>query len=106
MRRQQSVEAVVRECALQGDEANLLQHDIAIRIGQNFLVDPVPSLHLCIGQLVGRYAGRNRNILEPAVTFFFGEKTLAIGNDEAHVASAGLINPRVINLRSRFRGSW
>ena len=98
MRRKQGVKAVVPEGALQWDEANLLQHDIAIRIGQNFFVDPVPSLQLCIGQLEGGHAGRNRNVLELAVTFLLGEIPFAVGNNESHVASASLINARVVNL--------
>ncbi len=38
------------------------------------------------------------NVLKPAMPFFFGEKALAIGDDQSQVASAGLVHARIINF--------
>ena len=54
MGRQQRIETVVGQRALQRHEADSLQYDIAVRIGEDFFLDPVASLHFCVRQLVNR----------------------------------------------------
>ena len=56
MGRQQSVQAIVGQRALQRDEADPLQHDIAVRIGEDFFLDPVTSLQFCVSEFVNRNA--------------------------------------------------
>src|SRR5580700_2427991 len=89
---------VVTERSPERDEANLLQHDVAIGIRQHLLFDPVPSLQLRINQLVGGNPGRDRDVLELAMAFFFGEVACAVGDDQSHVTGASLVHTRVINF--------
>src|SRR5580692_12612787 len=89
---------IVRERSAERNEADSLEHHVAIGIGQHFFFDPVPSLNLCIDQLEGRNTGRYRNIFERAVTFLFREVTSSVGDDQSHVAGTRLVHPRVINL--------
>src|ERR1700719_1584435 len=89
---------VVSERSLQRDEANFLENNVAIWISQYFFFDPIPPLHVRIGELKGGNAGRHRHVLKLAVTLFLGEKAFAIGHDQSHIASARLIYARVINF--------
>ena len=89
---------VVAERSSKRDEANLLQHDVAIGICQHFLFDPVPSLQLRINQLVRGNPGRDWNVLKLAMTFLFGEVACAVGDDQSHVTRASLVHSRVINF--------
>ncbi len=46
VRGKKSVEVVVGECSLKGNEANFLQHDVAPGVGEHFFFDPVAALHV------------------------------------------------------------
>ena len=73
MRREQRVAAIVREFALQRLETDSLQDDVAIRIAENFFVDPVAAVKAGVGELEDRDARLEGNILKGAVALFFGE---------------------------------
>src|SRR5579862_1105329 len=89
---------VVGERSPERNEADLLQHDVTIRIRQHFLFDPVPSLQFRINQLESRDPGRDRDVLKLAMTFLFGEVACAVGDDQSHVTRASLVHTRVINF--------
>src|SRR5579864_8246404 len=57
VRRENGVEVIVRELTLQRLEANFLQNDVAVRVGEDFLVDAIESAGAGIGQLKGGDAG-------------------------------------------------
>src|SRR5207253_8547233 len=92
MRRQKSVEVIIAEGSLKRHKPNFLEHHIAIGIGKDFFLDPIPSLDFCIDQFVDRDAGFNRQILKPAMTLLLGKKARTIGNDQSLIASASLID--------------
>src|SRR5580765_5985831 len=98
MWRQQSVQAIVGERALQRDKTDPLQNDISVGIGEDFLLDPVTSLQFCIGQFVDGNAILNRMVLKLAVAFFLGEITGAVGDNQPLIAGAGLVHPRVVDF--------
>ena len=95
---QQRVQAIIRKRALQRHEADFLQHDVAIRIGEDFFLDPVASLQFGVGQFVNWNAGFERHILEFAVALLFGEKAGAVGDDQTLVAGASLVHAWEIDL--------
>ncbi len=98
MRRQQRVQAIVGQRALQGHEANPLQHHIPVGVGENFFLDPVSSLQFCVSEFVDWNAIFNRVVLKLAVALLFGEITGAVGDDQALVAGAGLVHSRVVDF--------
>ena len=98
MRREQGVEAIIGELSLQRFEANLLQNHVAVRIGEDLLVNPVAATAIGVGQFKGGDAGLEGLVLEGAMPFFLGEEVPSVGDDEAEVASASLIDPREVNL--------
>ena len=104
MGRQQRVQAIVGQCALQRDEADSLQHDVAVRIGEDFLLDPVTSLQFGVRQFVNRNAGLDGVVFKLAMALFFGEVAGAVGDDQSLIAGAGLIDARDSRLRSGCRG--
>ena len=98
MGRQQRVQAIVGQRALQGDEADSLQHDIAVGIGEDFFLDPVAPLQFGIRKFVNRNAGLDRVVFKFAVALFFGEVAGAVGDDQPLIAGAGLVHSRVVNF--------
>ena len=98
VRREQRVQAIVRELALQGFEANLLQYHTSVGIAQNFLVNPIPSRDLRIRQFKGWNSRLEWAVLKCAMPFLFREEVAAIGHNESQVACAGLINAREVDL--------
>jgi hypothetical protein len=77
---------------LQGFEADLLQHNVAIRIGEDFLVNAVAAANLSVDQLIGGDTGLERFVFEGAVAFFLGKEIASVGDDQAQVAGASLVN--------------
>src|SRR5580700_10449289 len=96
--RKQRVEMIVRELALERFEANFLEHDVAVRIGENFLMNPVAAAILSVGQFKSRDAGLEGLVLKGAVPLFLGKEVAPIGYHETEIASAGLIDTRKINF--------
>ncbi len=91
--RQQRIETVIGELALQWFEPNFLQHHVAVGIGEYFLVDSVAAAVVSVDQLKSGNAGLERFVLKPTVPFLLGKESLAIGDDEAEIASASLVDP-------------
>src|SRR6266496_3682735 len=98
MRRKQCEKAVTRKAAPEGFEPDPLQHHIAVWVAKDFFADAVTARQIRIGQLKRRDTRRKWPVLEPAVPLFFGEESQPVGHDKAHIASAGLIHPRKIDL--------
>ena len=98
VRREQSVKMVVGEFPLQRLEADLLQHDVAVRIGQNFFVDAVAPAVAGVDQLKGWNAGLKGTVFKGAVALLLGEEIVAVGDDESHVAGTGLVDAGKVNL--------
>ena len=57
VRREQHVEVIVVQLALQRREARALQDDVSLRIGQDLLLDPVAAFRVGVGEAVERDAG-------------------------------------------------
>ena len=104
MGRQQRVQAIVGQRALQGHEANSLQHDIPVGIGEDFLLDAVTPLQFGVSQFVDRNARLDGMVFKFAVALFFGEIAGAVGDNQSQIAGAGLVDPRESRLRSGCRG--
>ena len=98
MRREQRVQAIVGERSRERLESHLLQHDVAIGIGENFLMNAVAAAALGIDQLKYRNARFDGAILEFAIALLFGKEVEAVGDDQSQVASAGLIDARKVDL--------
>ena len=98
MRRQQRIQAIVGKRALEGDETYSLQHDIAVGIGKDFLLDPVAALQFGIRQFVNRNTGLDGVVFKFTVTFFFGEVAGTVGDNQSLVAGAGLVHSRVVHF--------
>src|SRR5579864_918496 len=92
VRRKQRIKVIVGNRALQRFEADLLQDDVAIRIGKNFLVNAVASVDRGVDQFVRRNTRFKGTILERAMPLLFGEKIAPAGDNESHVAGASLID--------------
>ena len=78
---QHSEQAIIGKRALQRNKTYLLQDDVAVRIREDFLLDPVSSLQFGVGQFVDWDSGFERHIYELACALFFGEKAGAVGDD-------------------------
>src|SRR5579862_901002 len=98
MGRKQRIEVIIRKLTLQGLETHLLQHYIAIRIGENFFANAVAPAVLGIDEFVAWNAGLERPILKGTMTFFLGKERFAVGNEESEVAGASLVNPWKVNF--------
>src|SRR5258708_21041491 len=89
---------VVFEISLERHKPNFLQHHVSPGIGQHFLFDSVPARHARIGELVGRRSRFDRKVAEGTMTFIFREEVSAVGDNQAEVAGAGLVNTGKISL--------
>jgi len=98
VRREQSVQPVIRKLPLQRLEADLLQDHVAVGIGQDFLVNAVASAGIRVGQFKGGNAGLERHIFKGAMPFLLGEKIASVGDNESHVARARLVDARKVDL--------
>ena len=59
MRREQHVQVEIRERALERDEPHALQHDVAPRIGQDLLLDPIAAVSGGVVNPIRWNAGRH-----------------------------------------------
>src|ERR1700730_9863778 len=67
VRREQRVKVIIGERSVQWLETDFLQHDVAKRIGEYLLEDPVAPADVGVGQLENWDAGLDRLVLELAV---------------------------------------
>ena len=79
-------------------EADLHQHRAAARIGDHALDDAEPAPFVRARQQEGRDAVLERLHRRRAVPLFLGEEARAVGDDQAEVANAGLIDSRVVDF--------
>src|SRR5437868_11074937 len=79
-------------------EANSLQNDIAIGIGEDLFFNTVTAIQRSVHQFVGGNARLNGQVFETAVPLFLREKTAAVGDDQAQITGAGLVYSWIINL--------
>jgi hypothetical protein len=97
MRRQQREEPIITR-AVKRPEGDTLQHDIADRIGKHGLVDAIAAIGGDIGKPESRHTVLDGMHRTARVAFLFREIIAAIGDNEAEIARAGIINARIINL--------
>src|SRR5690242_17882155 len=98
MRGKQRVNMVVSQLALKRLEPDLLQDNIAMGIGQNFFLDPVPALVARIDEPVRRHGtGQVRNG-GSCIPLFFGKEADSIAHQQSEVTGASLVDAGKINL--------
>jgi hypothetical protein len=83
---------------VQLDKSDLLQHDVAVRVGEDFFLDTVFSTDLGIDQSICRDAGLDWHDFKSAMPLLLRKKVLAVGDDEAQVARARHIHAWKINF--------
>ena len=101
MRRQQRMEAVVVQVSLERHKANFLQQHVSPRIRQHFLFDLfdlVAAFHGVVGQFVGGDSWFDRKVAEGTMSLLLGEESAAVGDNQAEVAGAGLIDSGEIDF--------
>ena len=98
MRGEDGHQGIVGEGALEGDEADALQHDFPRGVGEDLLFDAVPLLTAGVRQAERGYALGKGDDGVVGVTLLFGQPALAIGDDESQVADAGLVDAGVVDL--------
>ena len=79
-------------------QADLHQHRAAARVGDDALEDAKPAAAMLARQKESGNAVLERLDGALAVTLHLGEEARAVGDDQAEVANAGLIDARVIDL--------
>ena len=98
VRREQRVKAIVGESSLQRFKTDLLQQHVAVGIGEYFFADPVAAAEIGVDQFKGGDAGLKWLILKRTVALLLGKERPAIGDDEAEIAGASLIDAREIHF--------
>src|SRR5438445_7781297 len=98
MRGKQPVKPIIGKLAFQRFSENFLHDYVAAWIVDIFFLDFGPALIFGVGQFVDRHARLERHIFEPAMAFLFRKKSGAVSDQQALVASAGLIYPWKIDL--------
>ena len=96
MRRQQGKQPQRR--TIQHLQPDLLQHDVVARVGDDVLDDAEPAAEMGVDDQEGGDAVLQPAGLEAAVALFLGEEAGAVGDDQAEIAGAGLVDPRVVDL--------
>jgi hypothetical protein len=98
MRRQQDIEVITGQRALLCDKPDMLQHRVPMGIGHNLLFDAVAAGTAGIDQLECRHTLGYPMNLRVGCTLFLGEEIRSVRDDQPHVADAGVVDPRVVNL--------
>src|SRR6267378_5317618 len=98
MRREECVKAIVRILARQGVKRYTLQHNVALRIREHQLVEPIAPLAAGAAYGKGRHAVVDRPDGAFGIALFLGKEPLSVGYDETEVSRAGLIDARMVNL--------
>ena len=83
--------------AVQRLEHDPLQQHVAVRVADDVFGDAIAT-RVNVHRLVGRHAARHAARAVFGVALFFGEKTIAVGDDETKVARTGLIRAPIIDL--------
>ena len=91
VRREQSKQTVVGQLPNDRLQTDFLQDHIAVGIAQNLFVYAVSTRVAAVDHLIRRNTGFDRTVFKGAIPLFFGEEIAAVGDDETHVTSAGLI---------------
>src|SRR5262249_23687405 len=98
VRREEGVEAVVASLAALGLEAYMLENDIAARIGKHELFDDIAAVARHVAQREGGHAIIHRPDRTRGVTLLFREIAAAVGDDEAEIARAGIVDTGIVDL--------
>lgn len=89
---------VVGELAWQWFETNFLQEDVAVRVGEDFFVNAIVAVDFGVDEFEGGDARLEGGVLECAVAFFFREIIASVGDQQAEIAGAGLIDAGKIHF--------
>src|SRR5215204_998246 len=95
---EQGIQAEVCECAVQRDEANALEDDVAPGIGQYLPFDAVPAVEGLIADSIGRNTGCHAGSGGAGMALFFREIAVISGDEEAKIAGARVVDARTVNL--------
>ena len=98
VRCEQRVTTIVRELALPRFELDSLQNHVAVRIAENLFVDSVTPIEARVGELIDGNTGFDGSVFKTAVPFFFGEVAMAVGENQAKIARARLVDAREIHF--------
>ena len=98
MRRQQDMHAIVGQDALLRGESDLLQYGVAMGIGQGLLLDAVTTVPADVDQLERRDALGEPVNAGVGVTLLLRKERRAVRDEQPHVAYAGLVDARIIDL--------
>src|SRR5207247_6910082 len=88
----------ILERSLERREAGLLQDGVAPGIGEDLLLDPVALLRAGVHKPVSRDTLGQVGHLLPGVALLLGEEGMAVSDEHAQVARAGLIDAREVDL--------
>ena len=83
---------------LERHESDALDNHVAPGIGQDLFLDPVATINGGIPNSIRRNAGLHLGDLGACVPLFLREVRLPIRHDEAEIASAGVVDARVVDL--------
>src|SRR4029077_7829480 len=101
VRREQRVKAIVGKLPLERFKANLLQHHVTVGVGENFLTDAVAAAVLGINQFKRGNARLEGPVLKRAVPLLLGKKASTVGDEEAEISSASLVDSRVVDFTQK-----
>jgi hypothetical protein len=96
MRRQQREQPELR--TVKDFQPDLLRHDVSALIGQDMLVDAKAAAGVGVDEFEGGHAVFQTREFERAVALLLGEEAGTVGDDEAEVTGAGLIDARIVDL--------
>src|SRR5579859_2950839 len=77
---------------------DLLHNDVGALVGQDVFVDTEAPADVGVGELEGGDAVFETVQNGRAIALFFGEEAVAVGDDEAEVAGAGLVDARIVDF--------
>src|SRR5579863_76460 len=98
VRRQKRIKPIVGYGASERLKRYALKHDVAARIGEHQFFDPITTLVTDTADDKRRHAFGDRMNGTLRIALLFREETMPIGNDEAQIPRACLIDPRIVDL--------
>ena len=98
MRRQQRVQTIVRQRALQRGESHPLQDDIGGRIGNDVLVYLIAAVERDVPQVKCGNTVRHQRHARECMPLFLGAVRRAVGHDQSEIARARRVDARVVDF--------
>ena len=95
---EQRIEAIVADRARERLKLDPLQQDVAPRIGEHQLFEPVAPVGAGAGDGESRYTVGDRSDDAFGVALLLREEAASIGDDETEIPRAGLVDARIVDL--------